>query len=510
MRRDLVIALCSLAAFGVSQVARAGGTDASFALSARAPAEVSGLPGETVSVEAVVSLATTGLDAAQPGAQGWSLSLAARGWSIADLTVEGTAADEAPVGLRDTGFDFSELTTGAGVGSDCAGRNGAVSAVVLSFVRAVTLPTNAPSDILRVTLEGVVPSESAGCTSCELEFVNGCQGSGQPVDNKVTLNGETHRPSLSSATTRVCPIVRCDVPGKVNLTMSASSIVGEQHQNASTAVSEDVLDLSVVANAGEVGEATVFANIVSNALPSGVQGWSLSASVTGGLVPRDVSVAGTAAADAPDGLRSTGFTVAEAVDPDRLHADTGEPQGPGVVAANVLSFVMPITLAPTGTATVLGITVVTAGPMPEDGTVGGSILWRDRLTGSGQPVSNAATVMGTTNRFCSCQEARVTFVPVTEIPFKRCDPNTDGETNLADAVWIVNELFRAGQQTTCDDAADCNNDGAVDLSDTTYAVTYLFLLGASPPAPFSICGLDSAVDATEDAIGCDEYSFCGP
>jgi hypothetical protein len=70
----------------------------------------------------------------------------------------------------------------------------------------------------------------------------------------------------------------------------------------------------------------------------------------------------------------------------------------------------------------------------------------------------------------------------------RCDPNNDGKNNLADAVWIVNELIRNGPETACPAAADCNADGMEDLSDAVYAVAYQFQGGDPPPAPFPGCG----------------------
>jgi hypothetical protein len=79
--------------------------------------------------------------------------------------------------------------------------------------------------------------------------------------------------------------------------------------------------------------------------------------------------------------------------------------------------------------------------------------------------------------------------------FIRCDPNNDGRSNIADAVWLVNELFRSGPATECPDAADCNDDELIDLSDAAYAVAYRFQDGAAPPPPFPDCGGDD--DQTE-------------
>jgi hypothetical protein len=248
----------------------------------------------------------------------------------------------------------------------------------------------------------------------------------------------------------------------------------------------------------------VYANLISNSLRSGVQGWSLSARVTGGLLAQSATDVGTASANAPDGLRNTGFVVAETVNPELIHEGTGEPQGQGFVAATVLSFILPVTLPPSSTATVLCMTVATPGPVAEDEIVTGSVVWFDDMRGAGQPVGNRATVMGTTNLLCSCQQADLCFVAVSEVPFLRCDPNDDAQSNLADAVWIVNELFRGGEETACTDSADCNDDGSEDLSDALYCVSYQFRGGAPPPAPFPAC----ALDPTGDELDCTSFQSC--
>ena len=130
---------------------------------------------------------------------------------------------------------------------------------------------------------------------------------------------------------------------------------------------------------------------------------------------------------------------------------------------------------------------------------------------SGQPVRNVATVDGNTKTLCSCQTENLTFNGIYEVPHLRCDPNSDGETNLADAVWIVSQLFRGGQIAECPDSADCNDDSSVDLSDALFATTYRFLGGEEPPAPFSETPHDDgacALDPTPDDLECTSHAFC--
>ena len=171
-----------------------------------APAELSGEAGATIEFEAVAQLTTTENTGAD-GAQGWSIGLSSSNCLIVDQTIAGTvAALEADGGLRKSdGFEQTELTEGEG-------NQGVISAVVLSFEGAASLPPDGNSDLLRVTASTTVPDPvvSGGqfvCApkNCRIFYKNGLVGDGQPVDNKVTYRGLAYRPNLLSGTTDVCP-----------------------------------------------------------------------------------------------------------------------------------------------------------------------------------------------------------------------------------------------------------------------------------------------------------------
>jgi len=478
--------------------------DPTFTLGFRAPERVDVAPGGTARFEAVGVLTTSGLEAGSPGAQGWAVSLVADDCALVGITTDFTAsADVSAGGLRDTGFAVAELTNRSGPGTPCDGRAGAVSAVVLSFVMPITLPAVGPADIFRVEVEASDDPTGVRC-ACSLAYANGCQGSGQPVTNAITFGGETFTPVLESVSVASCALPTCtDAP--INLAVTDVS---------SGSVSADVSlldgidadrDFVVFARTGAVPRVRLFAALVSSGLEIGVQGCSLAGVVRGDGVPVEVSQAGTAAADVnddPPGQRNTGFAVAELVDPAREPSSGplagAGPQGQGFVCALVLSFVMPIALPRTGTATVLGFTIEAIRPVDETPIVA-FVEWRDGLQGSGQPVSNVATTGGVTRTYCTCQRARVEFIVVDDPVFLRCDPNGDGESDIADAVWIVNALFRDGPESGCADADDCNDDGVVDLSDATFGVAYQFQGGAPPPPPFPSC---DAGDPTDDALEC--------
>ena len=223
---------------------------------------------------------------------------------------------------------------------------------------------------------------------------------------------------------------------------------------------------TVYAAEGEIGTATVYAAIVSNGIAAGgVQGWSLSALVTGGI-PTGANLDGTSGADVSQGgLRSVGFEKTEVVNPDRNEGALG------AVSAVVLSFTMPITLGGSGTAGVLNIEIATSEPL-----------------GAEPQEVRVATVSGATADFCTCQAADVTFERVVYPPFLRCDPNDDGQSNIADAIFIVNSLFRGGAAATCLASVDCNGDGLNDVSDALYNIAFRFSGGPAPSAPYPSCG----------------------
>lgn len=84
--------------------------------------------------------------------------------------------------------------------------------------------------------------------------------------------------------------------------------------------------------------------------------------------------------------------------------------------------------------------------------------------------------------------------------FKRGELNGDGNTNIADAVFLLAYLFNNGFTPGCLDAADTNDDGAVNISDAVTLLAVLFS-GAPPlPEPIGSCGQDP----TDDALECED------
>ena len=63
----------------------------------------------------------------------------------------------------------------------------------------------------------------------------------------------------------------------------------------------------------------------------------------------------------------------------------------------------------------------------------------------------------------------------------RGDANGDGLIDLADAIWILNYLFRGGPPPASLKAGDADCSGSVDLGDVVYLLNYLFR-GGPPPS----------------------------
>ena len=70
----------------------------------------------------------------------------------------------------------------------------------------------------------------------------------------------------------------------------------------------------------------------------------------------------------------------------------------------------------------------------------------------------------------------------------RGDANDDGTVDLADGVFVMNELFLDGPIGSCFDAKDANSDGAFELTDAIFILNGLFLGAPPPAAPYPDCG----------------------
>lgn len=102
------------------------------------------------------------------------------------------------------------------------------------------------------------------------------------------------------------------------------------------------------------------------------------------------------------------------------------------------------------------------------------------------------------------QPVRLTLVPSSL--FQRGDANTDGQTDLGDAVALLSFLFNGLGILSCQDSSDVNDDGMIDVADPIALLAALFTAGPPPSAPGQSCG----VDPTPDTLRCDRYEVCTP
>ncbi len=451
---------------------------------------ITGDPGAPFSAELVCHLVTR-IDP-EVGIEAWSLGVVAEGGDITGITVAGTLGADVgddPPGLRDGGFERSELTVD-GVG-ECAGRAGAVSTVVLSWNQPVTLALDVRSQpIARLSVEGVFPGPGER-GDLRFSFVEGCQGSDDPVTNEITVGGESIVPETYGGygyeLRGRAPCPQPDAPLQVILQRRNIGQAPELFAGG-VPTADPNRPASVTLSAGET---QIWAGIVSQLASegdAGAKGWSLAIGVTGDITLVDATTDGTVAGeidDGPPGIRTGrfgGFEKTEVVDPE---IGSSRPQGQGCVSAVVLSFTQPTTLEVEGTATVLAMTF--------DGENGatGQIGWQDGIRGSGGPVETGMTVRGEYRQPSCLQWADVT---VRE-RFRRGDANDDGRIDLSDPVTILGCKFLGEPCPGCRDAMDANDDGMVNVSDPIALLSHLFLGAPPPPAPGpTVCGDDPTPD----------------
>ena len=105
-------------------------------------------------------------------------------------------------------------------------------------------------------------------------------------------------------------------------------------------------------------------------------------------------------------------------------------------------------------------------------------------------------------------------------PFVRGDANADGRINIIDPVFILNYLFRNGQEPVCLDAADVDDSASVGstrfpitLHDAISLLRWLFLGDRPPLAPSPLSAdaivLSCGFEARErDGLDCEAYWLC--
>ncbi len=60
------------------------------------------------------------------------------------------------------------------------------------------------------------------------------------------------------------------------------------------------------------------------------------------------------------------------------------------------------------------------------------------------------------------------------------DANTDYNTNIGDAVFLINYVFKGGPAPSCPAAADANADCSLNVGDSVFLINFIFKGGPSP------------------------------
>ncbi len=446
-----------------------------YTLGFSGPDSFSGAAGSTVGADYTCDLAHSGDGV---GAQGWSLGIVADGGTITSITTDGTKTEE----VYDSGFNKTRLATG-----DIAG---AVSAVVLCFGCPNVIPPNEQHPILAIGVEFDIP---AGGGTATLSYQEGLVGEGQPVDLVVTENGISAPFVQEEKTIALSESMDC---------CSAAFLSGFNLGRAEPLITDDDDDACTgSATLVASGPTRVYAAAKSNTDGAGIQGWSFGVECRGDISIDDISDVGSAAAPVADGgLYDSGFNKTRLSPPE--NNDDGRR---GAVSAVVLCFGCDNALEPVGTEAMIGMDI--------SGTGTGELQFASGLIGEGQPVDNVLTVLGTSVPVCNWDEngsgptLTIEFrEPEGVGPMVRGDANDDGKVNIADPIWIINELFRQGPATGCEASADANADDAVDLGDAMYIINYRFLAGPAPSAPFPDCG---SLEVGATSLSCDTpHSNC--
>jgi hypothetical protein len=130
-----------------------------------------------------------------------------------------------------------------------------------------------------------------------------------------------------------------------------------------------------------------------------------------------------------------------------------------------------------------------------------ALSWSNEL---GSPPVVNVVVVGGQSLEPELVDGSVTLFPQyapPDTPFFRGNCNGDGVIDIADGIWILNELFQNGPAASCAEACDANSDGMLDSGDAIYIISYRLLSGPVPSAPFPECGIAEGAD-------CESASYC--
>lgn len=157
------------------------------------------------------------------------------------------------------------------------------------------------------------------------------------------------------------------------------------------------------------------------------------------------------------------------------------------------------TLPPAATYTAIRVSIDGVAQMPD--LPGTATMYQTPVLAPG---THEIRVQGSDGVLLSPPRSCSETVVASAVQFVRGDTNGDMANNIADAVYLLGNLFPSGSPNVlaCLEAADANNDGAVNIADAVAILGSLFGSPAVPlAAPYPTCGV-IADSPNQTGIGC--------
>lgn len=414
----------------------------------------SGPAGSTVSADFT-------LDAGAGDIQGWSLGVCHPSEISADSVSDGGGASNSTSTVKNgSSADFVEVSTYP---------EGWTQGVVICFTGCATLAAGTTDFLMASVSYSIAGTATPG--DYALDF---CPTLGSPpVTTVVVVGGSSNTPTTNSGAITVV-----DIPDPEFSYTASDQTVNYSPADGNASFNVDVT-ITEIDNSG-----------FGTPFPNETQGFSMGLAHDSSLLEA-TSVSFTGSVAALDGGNGPGFAETS------IYAD-------GWTAGVVYSFIgsETITFSSSGEVAIEAAYSTVGGALAgnETGT-STDLTWSSGL--GSPPVTNVMVVAG--NSLASIlQDGTVTLQAVSVTPFIRSDANADGRNDVADAIWMLSDLFLGGPTFNCLGGNDANNDGFYDTADPVFVISYQFLDGSAPSAPFPDCG----IAADQEPTDCLEHPYC--
>ena len=335
--------------------------------------------------------------------------------------------------------------------------------VVYSFTGGNTLAFDAPTDVVSVDYD-TVAGGLQGSTDNVVTSLSWSNALGSPpVENVIVVAGASIAPALEDGTITLEPFSIPDP--EFNFSAPSQSVNYDGNTGSAS--------FSAAFSIAEVDNSALGADF-----PNPSQGFSMGVGNDSAVIePTAVTATLPFSADfAEGGIFADGWTIGV------VYSFTG---------GNTLAFDSELDVVSVDYSTV-------AGALTGTDSIDTSLAWTSTL--GSPPVDNVVVVNGSSIS-PNLVDGTVTLQPVFDIPFVRGNCNGDNKVNIADGIWILNELFLQGPSGTCVAACDANEDAKYDAGDAIFIINYRLLDGPMPTAPFPDCGAVAGAD-------CEATTYC--